>query len=107
MISHRNIIANTLQLVTYDKPYRDTLASSRDRPYTDVALGLLPQSHIYGLVVVCHVATYRGDRVVVLPKFDIQHYLKSIATFRINTLFIVPPIVIAMVKNQALLDRFD
>lgn len=103
MISHRNVIANTLQITAYDKPARDSIS----KDYQDVALGLLPQSHIYGLIVICHCSTYRGDQVVVLPKFDIQHYLSAIATYKINTLYIVPPIIIAMTKNKPVLDKFD
>jgi acyl-CoA synthetase (AMP-forming)/AMP-acid ligase II len=103
MISHRNVIANTLQISKYDQSYRDTFGKG----YTDVALGLLPYSHIYGLVVVCMASTYRGDQVVVLPKFDIQWYLRSIAKYKINTLYIVPPIIIAMVKNEQLLSKYD
>ena len=104
MISHRNVIANTLQISVYDKPSRDIVGG---KDYLDTALGLLPQSHIYGLIVVCHASTYRGDRVIVLPKFDLQDYLNAIQKYRINTLYIVPPIIIAMVKNQQLLKKFD
>lgn len=103
MISHRNVIANTLQICTYDKPARDSMGKG----YQDVALGLLPQSHIYCLICVCHCSTYRGDQVVILPKFEIQHYLSAIATYKINTLYIVPPIIIAMTKNKTTLDKFD
>ncbi len=103
MISHRNVIANTLQICTYDKPARDSIR----KDYQDVALGLLPQSHIYSLIVVCHCSTYRGDQVIILPKFDIQFYLSAIATYKINTLYIVPPIIIAMTKNKSILDKFD
>lgn len=103
MISHRNVIANTLQICTFDKQARE----SKGVNYRDVALGLLPQSHIYGLVVISHCSTYRGDQVVVLPKFDIRHYLSAIATYKINTLYVVPPIIIAMTKNKALLDKFN
>lgn len=103
MISHRNVIANTVQTAVYDKLGRDKI-----RPgYQDVALGLLPQSHIYGLIVICHASAYRGDRVIVLPKFDLQHYLTSIDKYKINTLYVVPPIIIAMVKNPQLLKKFD
>ena len=103
IISHRNVIANTLQVVLYDKPGRDLIAPD----YTDVGLGLLPYSHIYGLVVVCMCSTYRGDQVIVLPKFDLQHYLQAIAKYKINTLYIVPPIIISMVKNKQLLAEYD
>ena len=103
MISHRNVIANILQVKTYDQIERDK--SGPD--YLEVALGLLPQSHIYGLIVICQVSVYRGDQVIVLPKFDIQQYLRSISNFKINVLYIVPPIIISMVKKQQLLAKFD
>ncbi|RMZ78497.1 hypothetical protein DV737_g3858, partial [Chaetothyriales sp. CBS 132003] len=104
MISHRNVIANTLQIKAYDQRGRTEHGGPN---YHDVALGLLPQSHIYGLIVICHLSTYRGDKVVVLPKFDLQNYLSAIQTYKISSLFVVPPIIIAMVKNPELLAKFD
>ena len=103
MISHQNVIANTVQITAYDRPGRELISKG----YQDTALGLLPQSHIYGLIVVCHASTYRGDRVIVLPKFDLQNYLNAIQKYEINTLYIVPPIIIAMVKNQPMLQKFN
>jgi acyl-CoA synthetase (AMP-forming)/AMP-acid ligase II len=104
MISHRNVIANTLQISVYDVPGRKHIGGDN---YQDVALGLLPQSHIYGLIVICHASTYRGDKVVILPKFDMTQYLTAISHYKINTLYIVPPIIINMVKNQKLLSKYD
>lgn len=104
MISHRNVIANTMQITAYDKSGREMLGGPN---YQDVALGLLPQSHIYGLIVICHASTYRGDKVVILPKFDMTQYLTAIARYKINTLYIVPPIIINMVKNRPVLSKYD
>ncbi len=90
MISHKNVIANVLQIATYEKQFR----AKMNRPgghheYTDVALGLLPQSHIYALVVICHTSVYRGDGVINLPKFEINLFLEAIQAHKINTLFLV------------------
>lgn len=49
MISHYNLIANILQKTTYDTVGRK--AAGVD---TQVQLGLLPMSHIYGLATVAH-----------------------------------------------------
>lgn len=87
MISHRNVIANSIQICTFEQPYRPT--STQGKPYSEVALCLLPQSHIYALVYLCHAVPYRGDSVIVLPKFDLKSYLESIQRFRINILFLV------------------
>ena len=103
MISHRNVIANVLQVCTYDKPARDAIS----KDYQDVALGLLPQSHIYALVVICHCSTYCGDQVIILPKFNNRSLFTAIAAYKINTLYLVPPIIIAMAKNKHDLDKFD
>lgn len=108
MISHRNVIANTLQAKTYDKPYRDTkIAPGTQSDYVENVLGLLPMSHIYGLVVISHGSAYRGDGVVVLPKFEFTSFLESIQRFKINSLFLVPPIIILMTKNQNTLAKYD
>ncbi|KAF2015659.1 acetyl-CoA synthetase-like protein [Aaosphaeria arxii CBS 175.79] len=108
MISHRNVIANTLQISTFEQPDRD-----RKRPagtqsdYTENVLGLLPMSHIYGLVVVAHSSIYRGYGVVVLPKFDFALMLKAIQDNKISTLFLVPPIIILLTKNKEVLSKYD
>lgn len=92
MISHRNVISNVLQISAFEKLHRD----ARQKPgskysVTEVVLGLLPQSHIYALVVICHASTYRGDQVINLPRFEMGSFLNAIQRFEINTLFLVSP----------------
>src|SRR3954453_16666620 len=89
MISHRNVIANTIQMRVYDKPYRNKKIPPGHDDYTENALGLLPMSHIYGLVVICHVGIWRGDGVVVLPKFEFKFLLECIQNHKVNTLYLV------------------
>jgi acyl-CoA synthetase (AMP-forming)/AMP-acid ligase II len=90
MISHYNVIANTLQLTAFESKYRAGLKTRGSQSsFTDVVLGLLPQSHIYGLVAVCHAGPYRGDQTIVLPKFNLGQYLSAIQNFKIATLFLV------------------
>lgn len=103
MISHRNVIANTIQISVYDSKFR----KSQGDKYKDVALGLLPQSHIYALIVISHCSTYRGDSVIVLPRFEMKTYLESIQNYKINTLYIVPPIIINMVKQKETCAQYD
>ncbi|EED18837.1 AMP dependent ligase, putative [Talaromyces stipitatus ATCC 10500] len=99
-VSHYNVMVNVLQVAAYESPAR--------RPgQTKVVLGLLPQSHIYGIVSICHISIYRGDAVLVLPKFDLPVLAASIEKFKINVLFIVPPIIIQILNNKPFLDRFD
>ena len=89
MISHRNVISNVMQICTYEKHYREFMRGPNGETFLDISLGLLPQSHIYGLVVGCHCAVYRGDQVINLPKFEIKSFLNAIQTYKINTLILV------------------
>jgi acyl-CoA synthetase (AMP-forming)/AMP-acid ligase II len=75
----------------FEKPYRDKIINDlrNQSAYTEKVLGLLPMSHIYGLVVICHATVYRGDGVVVLPKFDFATTLQAIQDYKINSLFLV------------------
>ncbi|KAF2200774.1 acetyl-CoA synthetase-like protein [Delitschia confertaspora ATCC 74209] len=108
MISHRNVIANTMQITAFEKPYRERKKEPLSQVgYVENALGLLPMSHIYGLVVICHASVYRGDGVIVLPKFEFTTFLESIQRFQIHSLYLVPPIIIQMTKNASLLSNYD
>jgi acyl-CoA synthetase (AMP-forming)/AMP-acid ligase II len=107
MISHRNVIANVMQITAFDGPFRDTLRDPMQKHYMENVLTLLPMSHIYALVVMCHTGPYRGDGNIVLPRFEMQMLLGSIQKHKINTLYLVPPIIIMMTKNKPILDKFD
>ncbi len=84
MIAHRNVIANIMQVRWHEEPGRRAKGVE-----TQIQLGLLPFSHIYGLVVVAQVGTYRGDGVIVLPKFELKTLLETIQRFKINFMHIV------------------
>lgn len=86
MISHRNVISNILQINQFLKPVRD---KKPPEERIEVSLGLLPLSHIYGLVVIAQASTQRGDGVIILPKFELQSYLSAIQTHKITTLYLV------------------
>lgn len=86
MISHRNVISNVLQFTAYEAPARSK-RPAKDR--TEVALALLPLSHIYGLVVIAQSGTYRGDEGIILPKFELGSYLNAIQRFKISALYLV------------------
>ncbi|KAI1449006.1 acetyl-CoA synthetase-like protein [Annulohypoxylon stygium] len=102
MIAHRNVIANVMQLRWHEDTGRRMKGVE-----TQVQLGLLPFSHIYGLVVIAQSGTYRGDEVVVLPKFELTALLGVIQRFKIQFMHIVPPIVIQMLRNPKICAKYD
>jgi acyl-CoA synthetase (AMP-forming)/AMP-acid ligase II len=90
MISHHNVIASVLQLATFESKFRQSHIASGNRATTaEVSLGLLPQSHIYSLVTVCHTGLFRGDQVIVLSRFDLNQLLYAVQKFRIMNLYLV------------------
>ncbi|EGC46875.1 AMP dependent CoA ligase [Histoplasma capsulatum var. duboisii H88] len=72
----------------------------------NVVLGLLPKGHIFGLSVF-HTAVFRGECVVVLHKFELETLLAVIQRSRINVLYLVPPVIVSMVKNDELMRKYD
>lgn len=80
-----------MQINTFEKPNRDKMINDlrNQTDYTENVLGLLPMSHIYGLVVISHASIYRGDGVIVLPKFEFTATLQAIQDYKIGSLFLV------------------
>ncbi|KXX76423.1 4-coumarate--CoA ligase-like 7 [Madurella mycetomatis] len=95
MISHRNIIANVIQMTLYESTFL-----SRSHP--DVILGVLPQSHIYSIILTTHVPVFRGDTVVTMAKFELMSFVHAINRFRMTLLYVVPPILISLIKQGGL-----
>ncbi|KAG9256005.1 uncharacterized protein F5Z01DRAFT_532953 [Emericellopsis atlantica] len=95
MVSHFNIIANILQMTLYESTFRP----QEDR---DVILGVLPQSHIYSVVLMAHVAAFRGDTVVTMAKFELMDLIRAVQRFQMTLLYVVPPILISLAQQSAL-----
>jgi acyl-CoA synthetase (AMP-forming)/AMP-acid ligase II len=87
--------------------FQVTLEKKQTKDATEVVMGCLPFSHIYGLGPICHASTGRGDQVIALPKFEFTQFLKGIERFKIYGLFVVPPIVVLMTKNLDMLKKYD
>ncbi|RKU40799.1 hypothetical protein DL546_002734 [Coniochaeta pulveracea] len=102
MISHRNIIANMMQFRVYEQPARKKFGIE-----TQVGFAVLPLSHAYGLHVVALSQTWRGDELIVMPKFDLTTYLKAIERFKIQCLTVVPPIIIRMLSSMDECQKYD
>ncbi|KAI1641495.1 acetyl-CoA synthetase-like protein [Biscogniauxia mediterranea] len=102
MVAHRNVIANMMQVRWHEQPGREAKGVQ-----TQVLLGLLPLSHIYGLVVVACAGAYRGDEVIVLPRFELETLLQCIQKFKINHMHLVPPIIIQLLRSPDACKKYD
>lgn len=86
MISHRNIIANVIQQSVYE-----SVGRAHKGVETQTIFAPLPFSHIFALVMICHSATWRGDEVIVTPKYDLKSFLAAIERFKVAQIFVVRP----------------
>jgi long-chain acyl-CoA synthetase len=71
MLSHGNLRSNLEQM--QNQPYRSQTAD-------DVAFGVLPFFHIFGLNVVLGLSLHTGGTVLAIERFDPQSALEAVAT---------------------------
>ncbi len=95
ILTHRNLVANLCQC----QPVFQIESSSR-------ILAVLPFFHIYGMTVMMNNGLHRRATVVTMPKFDLTEFLRVISEHQVSTVYIAPPIAVALAKHPAV-DRFD
>ncbi|MEH3033382.1 MAG: AMP-binding protein [Aeromicrobium erythreum] len=86
MLSHRALLANIEQTAAIEPP---PLTSD------DVALGLLPMFHVYGLNAVLGQAVRQRARTVLVERFDPAGLLELVRAEGITNLALAPPVVAA------------
>ncbi|WP_217246251.1 4-coumarate--CoA ligase family protein [Streptomyces sp. AC602_WCS936] len=93
MLTHRQIATNLAQL----EPAIPAAPGER-------VLAVLPFFHIYGLTALVNAPLRLGATVVVLPRFDLEQFLAAIQNHRITSLYVAPPIVLALAKHPLVAD---
>ena len=95
MLTHRNLVANVEQ----------SMSVIKERP-DDVALAVLPFFHIYGMNVIMSITLKVRAKLVTMPRFDLDDFLRLIHEQRITFLYIAPPMAVALAKHPAV-DNID
>ncbi|KAE8158760.1 hypothetical protein BDV40DRAFT_275070 [Aspergillus tamarii] len=104
MLSHRNIVANSLQLAAGEAGHL-TWNGGADRK-GDRVLAFLPFFHIYGLTCLVHQTLYQGYKLVVMERFDIEKWCAHVQNYRITFSYVVPPVVLLLSKHP-IVDKYD
>ncbi len=97
MLSHRALVANTLQCRSWFTHLKDA---------TGVAMAVMPFFHVYGLTVVMSEAVQSASAMVLEPQFDLEHVLKDIAKHKPGTFSGAPRIYNAII-NSPLATKYD
>jgi len=96
MLSHRNLIANTLQT-------RHWLPSAQEGRET--FLSVLPFSHVYGMTTAMNVPIALAATMVIMPTFNTEQVLKAIKTYK-PTLFPGVPTMFMALSNYPKVRRY-
>ena len=96
VLTHRNLVANLVQFQVLNA---STGADSK-------ILAVLPFFHIYGMTVMMNHGIYVRATVVTMPKFDLAEFLRIISEFRVDRVYIAPPIAVALAKHP-MVDQYD
>jgi acyl-CoA synthetase (AMP-forming)/AMP-acid ligase II len=95
VLTHRNLVASLSQTRVV---HRATEA--------DTVLAVLPLFHIFGLQLSMNLALVEGATVIVLPRFDLESFLKAVQDHAVTIAAVVPPIILALAQNPAV-DGYD
>jgi acyl-CoA synthetase (AMP-forming)/AMP-acid ligase II len=95
MLTHRNLVANILQIDAADHYRHDA----------DVTIAFLPLFHIYGITAVALAGLWSGATLVVVARFELEPYLALVERYRATMLHVVPPVVVALAKHPAVAAR--
>jgi long-chain acyl-CoA synthetase len=89
MLTHRNIVTNTLQFARW----------YAFEPGTEVALGAIPMFHSGGMSGVLNVPLSAGATLLVMPRFQATAVARAVTQYRVTRLFGVPTMFIALLND--------
>jgi acyl-CoA synthetase (AMP-forming)/AMP-acid ligase II len=96
-ITHANYISNCLQF-TFIASLKEDYGGRNERARW---LNFLPLYHAMSQAINITCALLRGVPVYIMPKFDFIQMLEYVQKYRITTLTLVPPVVVALAKHPA------
>lgn len=95
-LSHFNLVANLCQVM---HPGLLPLRDMKDTGVQESTIAVLPFFHIYAMELVMLYSMRRGYKIVTLPKFEPETYIKALTTYRPTFLNLVPPLVSFLATN--------
>jgi long-chain acyl-CoA synthetase len=88
MLSHASLYLNAAVLAAWFPLAKD-----------DVALGVLPFFHIYGMTAAMNAPLYAGSSLVLLPRFEVEAVMEAIQKEKVTSFCGVPTMYIAVTHH--------
>lgn len=93
-MTHRNLVSNC-QVTTVPIPDKQLILPTTNE-FQDILPCFLPFFHIYGLLVLLIPKLALGAKIISIPKYDIDSFLRITKGYRATFLHLVPPVVIQL-----------
>ncbi|KAI3820619.1 hypothetical protein L1987_08167 [Smallanthus sonchifolius] len=100
MLTHKGLVTSVAQQVDGENP--NLWIHSED-----VLMCVLPLFHIYSLNSILLCGLRAGAAILIMQKFDIVPFLELIQKYKVTIGPFVPPIVLAIAKNEEIVDKYD
>ena len=95
VLTHRNLVASLCQTRPVHRVGED-----------DIVIAALPLFHAFGFQVTLNLALLQGATVVILPRFELDAFLRAVQDHAVTRAEVVPPIVLALATSDHV-DDFD
>ena len=93
MLTHANLYLNAAVIAAWFPLAKD-----------DVALGVLPFFHIYGMTAAMNAPLFAGGSIVLLPRFEVEAVMEAIQKEKITSFCGVPTMYIAVIHHPKVKD---
>ncbi len=97
MLSHRNIMSNTVQT----SMWFPTRRVGRER-----VMAILPFFHVFGMTVAMNWPIYNASTIILVPRFEVKSFVKTLAKTKPTVFPGVPTIYIA-INNYPEIEKYD
>ncbi|WP_240663101.1 long-chain fatty acid--CoA ligase [Sphingomonas sp. UV9] len=97
MLSHANLVSNADAMVVF---------VGGERPEQDRVMGALPLFHVFALTTVLTYSIRSGAQMILLPRFELQQLLKTIARTK-PSYFPAVPTIYAAITTAAASQKID
>ncbi|KAH6821299.1 AMP-dependent synthetase and ligase family protein, partial [Perilla frutescens var. hirtella] len=98
LLTHKNFMWSAL-MMTSDQESNGELGN--------VFLCFLPMFHIFGLSGLLYAQLQRGNTVVVMSQYKMNDMLRAIDKFKVSHLFVVPPVVVELIKKEETVKEYN
>ncbi|KAL7286409.1 hypothetical protein TKK_0019359 [Trichogramma kaykai] len=103
MLSHRNIVANLKMMAD---TLKDDILVPSNGVFQQIIPVILPMYHIYGMVTVMLSKMTTGGKLITLPKFTPESYVRVLERNPVTELMLVPPIVLFLTSSKLVKKHF-